>query len=90
MEKLLDTYRRIAKVDLRFPSTVSSDAKDLVAKVYHLIILHENVELTSQTSSCNTNLTSGSPFQKFENIPGLSSTDREELLDEEQFIAVVM
>jgi len=36
------------------------------------------------------NLTSVSPFQKFENILGLSSTDREELLGEEQFGAVVM
>jgi len=34
MEQLLDTYRRIAKVDLRFPSTMSSDVKDLVGKVY--------------------------------------------------------
>lgn len=35
-------------------------------------------------SSCNTNLTSVSPFQKFENIPGSSSTGRAELLGEER------
>lgn len=29
----LDTYRRIAKVDLRFPATVSSEVKDLITKV---------------------------------------------------------
>ena len=30
---LVDTYRRIAKVDLRFPATMSADARDLVSKV---------------------------------------------------------
>jgi serine/threonine protein kinase len=27
------TYKRIARVDLRFPDTISSDAKDLISKV---------------------------------------------------------
>ena len=28
-----ETYRRIAKVDLRFPSHISADARDLISKL---------------------------------------------------------
>lgn len=34
-----DTYRRIARVDLKFPATISADAKDLVSKVSFFLLL---------------------------------------------------
>lgn len=32
-----ETYRRITKVDLRFPSHVSDGARDLISKVWYIL-----------------------------------------------------
>ena len=38
-ESHTETYRRISKVDLRFPSHVSDGARDLIVKVCYYLLL---------------------------------------------------
>lgn len=40
-----ETYRRIAKVDIKFPDSVSSGAKDLINKVKVISLLHDTIIL---------------------------------------------
>jgi hypothetical protein len=47
-----DTYERIAKVDLKFPSHVSAAARDLISKVHS--ICFNNILLSILVAKCFT------------------------------------
>ena len=56
---IIDTYRRIAKVDLRFPVSMSADARDLVSKVSTVIrFSYKSVE-NEYPSFCSMTLPNG-------------------------------
>lgn len=56
---IIDTYRRIAKVDLRFPASMSADARDLVSKVSIAIQFSYKPVENDYASFCNMTLPNG-------------------------------
>lgn len=67
-----DTYKRIAKVDLKFPSHVSASARDLISKVCYVQLSHVHMGvpylLTLFSASCQK------PEEAFDPGPSLAAS----------------